>query len=76
MRDEDHFLKMLDEMVIHQQNKLLKLARDRIPHLTPEDIRNPQDFSELEHDPIFNYEDGMLNGYLSVRSSYQAWIKE
>ena len=34
MRDEDHFLKMLDEMVIQQQNKLLKLARDRIPHLT------------------------------------------
>ena len=76
MSDEDHFLKMLDEMVIHQQNKFLKLARDRIPHLTPEDISNPQDFPELEHDTIFNYEDGMLNGYLSVRSSYQAWLKE
>ena len=52
------------------------LEIDRIPHLTPEDIRNPQDFLELERDPIFNYEDGMLKGYLSVRSSYQAWLKE
>ena len=46
--DNKSFNKILDEMIDFQQNKVLKLARELIPHLTPEDIRNPQDFPELE----------------------------
>ena len=70
------FLKMLDDMIDFQRQKVLKLSREIIPHLTPEDIRNPQDFPELERDTLFNYEDGILNGYLAVRSSYQTLFKE
>ena len=57
----------LQEMIEFQREKLLKLAREILPDLTPEDLRNPQDFPELRQDPFFNYEDGLLAGYLAVQ---------
>ena len=57
----------LQEMIKFQREKLLKLAREILPDLTPEDLRNPQDFPELIKDPFFNYEDGLLAGYLTVQ---------
>ena len=57
----------LQEMIEFQREKLLKLAREILPDLTPEDLRNPQDFPELMKDPLFNYEDGLLAGYLAVQ---------
>lgn len=60
---------LLEEMVTHQQTKVLKVAREIIPDATPEDIRNPQDFSELLNDPLFNYEDGLLAGLLSAQAA-------
>ena len=57
----------LQEMIKFQREKLLKLAREILPDLTPEDLRNPQDFPELIKDPSFNYEDGLLAGYLAVQ---------
>ena len=57
----------LQELIEFQREKLLKLAREILPDLTPEDLRNPQDFPELIKDPLFNYEDGLLAGYLAVQ---------
>jgi len=57
----------LQEMIEFQREKLLKLAREILPDVTPEDLRNPQDFPDLVKDPLFNYEDGLLAGYLSVQ---------
>ena len=56
-------------MISRQREKVLRLAREVLPHLTPEDIRNPQDFPELLRDPVFNYEDGILTGYLGVENA-------
>jgi len=56
-------------MVELQQTKVLKVARDIIPDATPEDIRNPQDFPQLSIDSLFNYEDGILTGYLSIQTA-------
>ncbi len=57
----------LHEMTEFQREKLLKLAREILPDVTPEDLRNPQDFPDLVKDPLFNYEDGLLAGYLAVQ---------
>ena len=57
----------LQEMIEFQREKLLKLSREILPDLTPEDLRNPQDFPELIKDPSFNYEDGLLAGYLAAQ---------
>lgn len=60
---------ILEGMVAHQREKLLKVARELVPDATPEDLRNPQDFSELLNDPLFNYEDGLLAGLLSAQAA-------
>lgn len=60
---------ILEGMVVRQREKLLKVARELVPNATPEDIRNPQDFPELSTDTLFNYEDGILTGYLSLQTA-------
>ena len=67
--DKSSITQLLEEMVDHQQTKVLKVAREIIPDATPEDIRNPQDFPELSADSLFNYEDGILTGYLSMQTA-------
>ena len=60
---------LLQELIEHQQTKVLKVAREIVPDATPEDIRNPQDFPDLVADTLFNYEDGMLTGYLTLQTA-------
>ena len=60
---------LLQELIEHQQTKVLKVAREIVPDATPEDIRNPQDFPDLVADPLFNYEDGILTGYLTLQTA-------
>ena len=66
---------LIQELIQHQQSKVLKVAREIVPDLTPEDIRNPQDFPELVADTMFNYEDGILTGYLTFQTAYQKQIR-
>ena len=67
--DSSSIIQLLKEMVEHQRTKVLKVAREIIPDATPEDIRNPQDFPKLSTDTLFNYEDGILTGYLSLQTA-------
>ena len=60
---------LLKELIEHQQTKVLKVAREIVPDATPEDIRNPQDFPDLVSDTLFNYEDGILTGYLTLKTA-------
>ena len=62
------FLNYLENVILLQRDKLLNLANEIHPNLTHEDIRNPQDFPNLIKDPLFNYEDGILTGYLNIKS--------
>ena len=66
---------LIQELIKHQRSKVLKVAREIIPDLTPEDIRNPQDFPELVADTIFNYEDGILTGYLTFQTAFRKQIR-
>jgi hypothetical protein len=61
---------LIEEMVEHQKKKLLHLAREINPALTEEDILQPFDFNELEQNPNFRYEEGILHGILSVRAAF------
>ena len=60
---------LLQELIEHQQTKVLKVAREIVPDATPEDIRNPQDFPDVGADALFNYEDGILTGYLTLQTA-------
>ena len=67
---------LIQELIIHQRSKVLKVARDIVPDATSEDIRNPQDFPELVADTLFNYEDGILTGYLTLQTALRKQIKK
>ena len=70
--DASSIAHLLQKMVEYQQAKVLKVAREIVPDATPEDIRNPQDFPELSTDALFNYEDGILTGYLSIQTALRS----
>jgi hypothetical protein len=67
--------RLLNEMIDQQEGKVLRLARRSVPDLTPEDLRNPHDFPQLSHDPIFNYEDGILAGLRSAHIAIRAELR-
>ena len=60
---------ILKDMIKQQENKVISLARRINSRITPDDIKNPQDFPEISNDPDFNYEDGILTGLNSVLST-------
>ncbi len=61
---------LFDELITMQRKNLLNMARRIIPHLTEEDILQPNDFPELENNPVFRYEEGILSGLLSAKIAY------
>ena len=65
----------LEALIVQQREKVLRLARRRLPHLTNEDILNPHDFPELVADPNFNFEDGILAGLLQAQMSLRVALR-
>jgi hypothetical protein len=63
---------LLADMGAMQERKVLALARRLVPHLTPEDLRNPHDFAPLVASAEFNYEDGILAGLRSAEIAVRA----
>ncbi len=57
----------IDEMVEKQKALLLELGRRIVPTLTSEDMLQPNDYLELEENPVFRYEEGILAGLLSAQ---------
>lgn len=57
----DAIERTLEELIAHQEQKVLAFARRLRPGLTGDDIKNPHDYDELV-DPDYNYEDGQLAG--------------
>lgn len=48
------------------------MGREIVPHLTEDDILQPNDFQALEMHPSFRYEEGVLEGLLTARMAYLA----
>jgi len=65
--------KVLEELISHQEKKLMNLARRLVPTLTSEDLLQPQDFPELEFHPEFRFEEGILMG---LKSALHALLAE
>jgi hypothetical protein len=62
---------LVTSMQALQQRKVIELACRLKPGLTPEDIKNPHDFPELD-DIDWHYEDGVLTGIESVLAAFRA----
>ena len=66
---------LLDQMIEQQRAKVLHLAREALPYLSPEDVMNPFDFPELKAHPTFDYEDGILAGLISAQIALRAELR-
>ena len=67
---------LLNELVTYQEKKLLKFGEKIIPHITSDDILQPNDYPELENHPYFRYEEGFLKGLQAARAAILAWESE
>jgi hypothetical protein len=63
-------------MIEQQHHQLLQLARRIVADITPENLRNPQDFLPLSQDPVFNYEDGISAGLRSAYIAVRAELRQ
>lgn len=63
---------LMEEIVRQQKQQLLTCGRDFVPSLTPEDMLQPNDYPELEHNPHFRYEEGILAGALTMQMALRA----
>ncbi len=64
--------KLLEDLIQDERNKMLKLAKEilGIP-LTDDDLLQPNDFPELENNPHFRYQEGIVVGLLTFQSAYR-----
>lgn len=76
MKDDDEISALMFELVEGQKAVLLKYGRRIVPTLTPEDMLQPNDYPELEHNPHFRYEEGVLAGLQTMQSALQAFFQE
>jgi hypothetical protein len=65
----------LNEMVANQKKNIYALSQKIVPRIAPEDLLQPQDFPELDQDPNFRYEEGLLHGLESALMCIRAFMK-
>lgn len=65
----------IDSLIEMQKEKLLELAQLYRPYLGPEDLLQPNDYPELEDNPLFRYEEGILAGMQMIKSALQSQKK-
>ncbi len=70
--DDDGVERLLDEMIATQRGRLAELARRIEPSLGPDDLLQPHDHPALAASADFNFEDGVLAGYLALRAALRA----
>lgn len=64
--------KLLETLIERQQRKLLDLAHRLAPELTAEDLLQPHNHRAIAGHPDFNFEDGILTGYLAALTALRA----
>ncbi len=71
-READDVERLLDEMIATQRERLAGLARRIEPTLGPDDLLQPHDHPALAASTDFQFEDGVLAGYLALRAALRA----
>ena len=67
---------LLEQLIEAQQKKLLASARRIVPHVTADDLLQPNDFPELEFHPHFRYEEGILDGLKVALTALRAKARD
>lgn len=67
---------LLSKMIEQQRAKVLRLAREAVPHISSEDVMNPNDYPELKAHPTFDYEDGILGGLIAAQIAMRTELRQ
>lgn len=67
---------LIEQIIQMQQKTLLEYGQEIVPNLTTDDILQPNDFLELETNPHFRYEEGVLAGIQTVNMALQALLHD
>jgi hypothetical protein len=67
--------RLFDEMVAQQRKRVLEHARRINPRLTEDDVQQPHDFPELHGSAEWQYEDGVLAGYVAAQMAVRAQLR-
>ena len=55
-------LELIEEAILQQKQRLLECGSAFIPNLTSDDLLQPNDYPDLEQNPHYRYEEGVLAG--------------
>jgi hypothetical protein len=69
---QEEIERLLEELIETQRRRLAGLAERILPQATQEDLLQPHDHPSLASHAEFNFEDGILAGYLAVRAAVRA----
>jgi hypothetical protein len=64
--------RLLEELIEQQRRKVLEHGQALVPSLTSEDVMNPDGYAALADSGPFNFDDGMLAGYISGQMAIRA----
>jgi hypothetical protein len=67
---------LLQELVEFHHQKMVQCGQRILPHVTAEDLLQPNDFIELEYHSHFRYEEGILAGVQTVQMALWAMKKQ
>lgn len=73
---DENLKQILREIEDNQYQKLYKMGSQIRPNLTPEDLLQPNDYPDLENNPLFRYEEGVLEGIKTVEMALRAFYRE
>jgi len=73
---EDALVRLLEEMIVRQRDKVLAIARRVEPTATFDDTLQPHDNPKISGNPIFQYEDGLLAGLIAAQMAIRARLRE
>lgn len=73
---KEEILILIETLVEGQRKKVLRCGRTFVPKLTSEDVLQPNDYPELEQNPHFRYEEGVLEGVQTVRAALLAHFQD
>jgi hypothetical protein len=66
------FENLVKELVEQQKKTMLNAAKKIVPQVIQDDLMQPNDFIELENNPLFRYEEGVLAGIQTLQMAVRA----
>ena len=78
MSDNEHaraLEALFEELIAAQRRKVHEMARRLDPRLTDDDLLQPMDVPVLAASAAWNYEDGVLHGYLAAQLAARARLR-